>query len=65
MTDKQLVYLPEVEALERDYPKWNVWVGLINGQWHARLRGATPPVMVHGDSPADIREEIKNIGRQS
>jgi predicted amidohydrolase len=26
--------------------------------WHARIRGATPPVMVHGENPVDLRDQI-------
>ena len=62
MTDK-IIHLPEVDSLNRDYPAWETWVGL-NNCWHSRLKGATPPVMVHGDSAADIREGIQNTERQ-
>jgi hypothetical protein len=61
----KITYLPAVEALNRDYPAWEAWVGLINGLWHARLKGATPPVMVHGDSAQDIREQIEQIESKS
>jgi hypothetical protein len=26
--------------------------------WHARIRGATPPVMVHGEDLLDLRDQI-------
>ena len=26
--------------------------------WHARIRDATPPVMVHGEDLVDLRDEI-------
>lgn len=55
--NKELSYLPEAEAIEQDFPRWEAWVGLVNGLWHARRKGATPPVMVHDDSPAGIREQ--------
>lgn len=55
----QVKYMPEAERLNRDFPRWEAWVGLVNGCWHARLRGAVPPVMVHGDGAQDIREQIE------
>jgi hypothetical protein len=30
----------------------------INGWWHARLKGATPPVMVHGVTLGEIRARL-------
>ena len=48
---------PEASNIMGDYPGWEVWTSL-NGQWHARLKGAVPPVMVHDDSPAEIRAQI-------
>jgi hypothetical protein len=63
--DSQLRYPPEAQSIMKDFPQYDVWVSLIGKQWHARLKGATPPVMVHDDSPAGIREQIKNMERQS
>ena len=61
----ELKYPLEARAIARDFPAWEAWVSLIGKQWHARLKGATPPVMVHGDNAADIRAGIKNMERQS
>jgi hypothetical protein len=46
-----------MESLEAEFPDWEVWQG-IDRLWHARLRGATPPVMVHDDCLDGLREEI-------
>ena len=40
-----------------DFPGWEAWQG-IDRLWHARLRGATPPVMVHGEDLVDLRDQI-------
>ena len=41
---------------------WETFSG-IDRRWHARIRGATPPIMVHDDDLAGLREEI--IRKQS
>ena len=40
-----------------EFPGWEAWQG-IDRMWHARIRGATPPVMVHADNPDELREKI-------
>lgn len=45
------------EVIEAEFPAWEVFPGL-DGRWHARVRGATPPVMVHDDHLEGLREEI-------
>ena len=62
--EDMLKYPPEARRLNRDYPAWETWVSLVGKQWHARLIGAQPPVMVHGDGAADIREQIEMIERK-
>jgi hypothetical protein len=57
-------YTPEAQQVMRDYPAWEVWSSLIGGQWHGRLKGATPPVMLHDDSPAGIRGQIEDLERK-
>ena len=49
----------QIAAIGDEFPGWEAWQGLVNGLWHARLAGSTPPVMVHGESPGDLREEIR------
>ncbi|MGO9159810.1 MAG: hypothetical protein ACLP7J_03730 [Streptosporangiaceae bacterium] len=43
--------------IAREFPGWEAWQGM-NRLWHARIRGATPPVMVHGEDPVDLRDQI-------
>jgi hypothetical protein len=40
-----------------EFPGWEAWQG-IDRMWHARIRGATPPVMVHGEDLVDLRDQI-------
>jgi hypothetical protein len=44
-------------AIEAEFPGWEAWQG-IDRLWHARIRGATPPVMVHGEDVVDLRDLI-------
>lgn len=49
----------EIASIAEDFPGWEAWAGLRNGLWHARRLGSTPPQMVHGNNPEDIREQIR------
>jgi len=56
-----------VQAIAAEFPAWEAWQG-IDRLWHARIRGATPPVMVHGEDLVDLRDQIiryqgRNEGR--
>jgi hypothetical protein len=44
-------------GLAGEFPGWEAWQG-IDRLWHARVRGATPPVMVHGEDLVDLRDQI-------
>ena len=59
MTDAMEERDRQIQAIGDEFPGWEAWQGLINGLWHARLVGSTPPVMVHGESPGDLREQIR------
>ena len=52
-----------VASLAQEFPAWEAWQGL-DRLWHARVRGATPPVMVHGEDLVDLRDQILgHLGR--
>ena len=51
----------EARAIGTEFKGWEAWQGLVNGLWHARKVGATPPVMVHGEGPDDLREQIGQL----
>jgi hypothetical protein len=46
------------ESIEQEFSGWEAWQG-VDRRWHARNRGATPPVMIHGEDLVDLRDEIK------
>jgi hypothetical protein len=41
-------------------PGWEAWQSIRGGQWHARLKGAEPPRMVHDDSLEGIRQQLEH-----
>jgi len=48
----------QIRAIAGQFPGWEAWQSQ-DGQWHARIVGATPPVMVHGESADEVREKIR------
>lgn len=48
----------EAAAIAEEFPGWEAWCGL-NMLWHARKLGSVPIVMVHGNNPGDIRDQIR------
>ena len=52
----------QAARIAEQHPGWSAWVGL-NHQWHARVNGATPPFMVHADTPEELSEQIRLSGR--
>jgi hypothetical protein len=48
----------QIRAIMEQFPGWEAWQGL-DGQWHARIVGAVPPVMVHARSPRELCEQIR------
>jgi hypothetical protein len=55
-----LRYLPEARKIAEDFPGWEAWVSLVGKQWHARLKGSVPIVMLHDNDPASLAEQIRN-----
>ena len=47
----------DVAQIAGEFPGWEAWQG-IDRLWHARICGATPPVMVHGEDLVDLRDQI-------
>jgi hypothetical protein len=52
------------ELLAAEFPGWEPFRG-IDQLWHARIPGATPPVMVHGESSLDLRDKLITWHRQN
>jgi hypothetical protein len=49
----------QVAAIEEQFPGWEAWQSL-DGWWHARVRGAVPPVMVHAQSASELADQIRS-----
>jgi hypothetical protein len=54
MTDQE----EQIRAIAQQFPGWGAWQSL-DGRWHARIVGSTPPVMVHGESIDELLEQIR------
>jgi hypothetical protein len=39
------------------HPRWNVWRG-VNGMLYASLPKSSPPLVVRGQDPMDLRNEV-------
>jgi hypothetical protein len=52
------------QALGGEFPDWDIFQG-VDRLWHARVKGAVPPVMVHGESLMDLRDSIIVAVRKS
>lgn len=50
--------------VERDYPSWHAWEGVIAGLLYARRPRATPPMVVRSTSLEGLREEIEAAERE-
>jgi hypothetical protein len=44
-------------SIAEEFPGWEAWRSF-NGMWHGRKLGSVPPVMFHGESSEQIREQI-------
>lgn len=49
----------QLAAIESEFAGWEAWVSL-DSWWHARVKGATPPVMVHAQSAGELAEQIRS-----
>ncbi len=54
----------ELAELGQRFPARDCWLG-IGCLWHARLRGALPPVMVRGEDPQDLDDQIVRWERRN
>jgi hypothetical protein len=55
-----LVVSAQIAAIEAEFPGWEVWQSL-DSCWHARIRGAIPPVMVHAESAEELAGQIRTM----
>jgi hypothetical protein len=40
------------------YPHWEVWQG-VDFLYYGRLRNSSPPIVVRGEDPEDLRDVIR------
>jgi hypothetical protein len=45
-------------AFSEKHPGWQAWQSLRAGQWHARLIGSEPILMLHDDSLEGLSQQI-------
>jgi hypothetical protein len=43
-----------------EFPGWQVWRG-VDRLYYASLPGADPPVLVRGEDPVDLRDQIRSV----
>jgi hypothetical protein len=58
--NSEVRYLPEATKIAEDFPGWEAWVSLVGKQWHARLKGSVPIVMLHDNDPVSLAEQIRS-----
>jgi hypothetical protein len=49
---------PTLDDITREHPRWHCWKG-VSGLLYASLRHSSPPVVVRGEDPADLRDSIR------
>jgi hypothetical protein len=48
-----------LDAINRSYPPWHAWEGVIAGLLYARRPGCSPPLVVRSTTAAGLRHEIE------
>jgi hypothetical protein len=49
---------PTLDDVRSEYPRWYCWSG-ISGLVYGKLRGSSPVIMVRGEDPLDLRDQIR------
>ena len=49
----------ELAEIQRDYPGWRAWSGVLAGIVYARRPYSSPPLVVRAITPADLRHAIE------
>ena len=50
---------PTLDDVGREFPDWHCYAPGINGLVFARLRDSSSPVIVRGEDPLDLRDELR------
>jgi hypothetical protein len=51
-------------AVDRDYPPWHAWPGVLAGVLYARRPGSSPPMVVRATTLDGLREEIERAEQE-
>jgi hypothetical protein len=49
---------PTLDDIRGEFPAWHCWDG-ISGLVYAKLRGSSPVIVVRGENPRDLRDQIR------
>ena len=49
---------PDLEDVAAEFPRWSCWIG-IAGLHYARRAVTSPPAVVRGEDPVDLRDQIR------
>jgi hypothetical protein len=55
----------DLAAIDRDYPPWRAWQGVVGGLVYARRPRSTPPLVVRATSADDLRAAIEAAERKA
>jgi hypothetical protein len=50
--------------VQRDYPGWEAWPGVVAGVLYARRPRTSPPMVVRAITTIDLRQAIENAERE-
>ena len=50
--------------VDRDYPGWHAWPGVMGGLVYARRPRSSPPMVVRSATIGGLRKEIENAERE-
>jgi excisionase family DNA binding protein len=50
---------PDLDDVAHQCPRWRFWQG-VSGNLYAHLRRSSPPIVVRGKDPADLRNSIRD-----
>lgn len=48
----------QTAAFLEKHPGWEAWQSIRGGQWHARLIGSEPTVMLNDDSLEELSQQV-------
>ncbi len=50
--------------IDRDYPPWHAWPGVLAGVLYARRPGSSPPMVVRSVTLGGLRQEIERAEQE-